>query len=147
MFYYEDMKSDVLFLTKSDTYICRHWQGVSPRRIEDKDILVVTTNCYDEGLHDFINTYGKFDIKFTTSAKNSDWEERYVLNNICEDMHLLLHQSSFRRDSITEHVFVFGNDLTTEQDAINVLNEEMKEEIINEVVKRIVKINKVDFKM
>ena len=147
MFYYEDMKSDVLFLTKSDTYICRHWQGVSPRRIEDKDILVVTTNCYDEGLHDFINAYGKFDIKFTTSAKNSDCEERYVLNNICEDMHLLLHQSSFRRDSITEHVFVFGNDLTTEQDAINVLNEEMKEEIINEVVKRIVKINKVDFKM
>ena len=138
MFYYEDMKSDVLFSTKSDTYICRHWQGVSPRRIEDKDILVVTTNCYDEGLHDFINTYGKFDIKFATSAKNSDWEERYVLNNICEDMHLLLHQSSFRCDSITEHVFVFGNDLTTEKDAINILNQELKEEIIDEVIKRLI---------
>lgn len=59
MFYYEDMKSDVLFLTKSDTYTCRCWQGVSPRKIGDKDILVVTTNCYDEGFHDFINVYGK----------------------------------------------------------------------------------------
>ena len=147
MFYYEDMKSDVLFLTKLDTYTCRYWQGVSPRRIEDKDILVVTTNCYDEGLHDFINVYGRFDIKFTTSAKNSDGKERYVLNNIYEDMRLLLHQSSFRCDSITEHVFVFGNDLTTEKDAINVLNEEMKEEMIDEVVKRMAKINKVDFKM
>lgn len=138
MLYYEDMQSDVLFLTKSDTYICRHWQGVSPRRIEDKDILVITTNCYDEGLRDFINAYGKFDIKFTTSAKNSDGEERYVLNNIYEDMRLLLHQSSFRCDSITEHVFVFGNDLTTEKDAVNILNQELKEEIIDEVVKRLI---------
>lgn len=139
MFYYEDMKSDVLFSTKSDTYICRCWQGVSPRRIEDKDILVVTTSCYDEGLHDFINTYGKFDIKFTTSAKNSDGEERYVLSNICEDMHLLLYQRSFRRDSIAEHIFIFGNDLATEEDAINILNQELKEEIIDEVVKRLIK--------
>lgn len=139
MFYYEDMNSDVLFSTKSDTHICRYWRGVSPRRIEDKDILVVTTNCYDEGLHDFINTYGKFDIKFTTSAKNSDGEERYVLNNICEDMHLLLYQRSFRCDSIAEHIFIFGNDLATEEDAINILNQELKEEIIDEVVKRLIK--------
>lgn len=139
MFYYEDMKSDVLFSTKSDTYICRCWQGVSPRSIEDKGILVVTTNCYDEGLHDFINVYGKFDIKFTTSAKNLDGEEQYGLYNTYEDMHLLLHQSSFRCDSTTEHVFIFGNDLTTEEDAINILNQELKEEIIDEVVKRLIK--------
>lgn len=139
MFYYEDMKSDVLFSTKSDTYICRCWTGVSCRRIEDKDILVVITNCYDEGLHDFINVYGKFDIKFTTSAKKPDGEEQYGLNNTCEDMHLLLHQSSFRSDSITEHIFIFGNDLTKEEDAINILNQELKEEIIDEVVKRLIK--------
>ena len=78
------------------------------------------------------------DIKFATSAKNSDGEERYVLNNIYEDMRLLLHQSSFRCDSITEHVFVFGNDLTTEKDAINILNQELKEEIIDEVIKRLI---------
>lgn len=80
----------------------------------------------------------KFNIKFTTSVKNSDGEEQYGLNNICEDIHLLLHQSSFRCDSITEHVFVFGNDLTTEKDAINILNQELKEEIIDEVVKRLI---------
>lgn len=136
MFYYEEMNRDILFQTGFDFYKCECWNGVSFRCIKDKDMLMIATNCYDKGLRDFINTYGKFDIKFVTSAKDSDGNERYVLNNIFEDMRLLLHQNSFKCDSLTENIFVFGNDLTTEQDAINILNEELKEEIIKETLKR-----------
>lgn len=139
MFYYEDMKSDVLFSVGFNSYTCECWTGVSCRRIEDKDILVMTTNCYDEGLHDFINTYEEFNIDFTTLARNCDGDEEFSLANVLKNMKLLLHQSSFRCDSITEHLFIFGNDLTNEEDAINILNEKIKEEIIDEVLERITK--------
>lgn len=137
---YEAMEGNIVFSAGDNNYTCKYWNNLSPIRIDNKDILVLTTQIYDEDLYDFIDKYKEVDIDYRTKVKNiSCGEEEYSLTNTLNNMRLILYKSTYKCDSLTEHVFVFGSDGVTKEDVLTMLNQEMKEEIIDEVISKLLK--------